>query len=610
MAIDLKPRLCHVRKWDDFQGYGFNLHAEKGRVGQFIGKVDDDSPASAAGLKEGDRIVEVNGTNISNENHAQVVSRIKAVADETKLLVVDSETDKHYKEQKLVIRGDLPEVVTIVCPRKKGGDDNAENDQIEAVSSSNADDEDHPYHPRLCHLKIWPTFSGYGFNLHAEKNKPGQYIGKVDDGSPAQAAGLREGDKIVEVNGENISTSNHQAVVQQIKKNPNEAKLLVMDAETLAYFERKNITVNSSSACVHSITCPDQAAESNGVSSSPSPPSTTHPYNARLCHVRTWVNWPGFGFNMQSQKGKPGQFIGSVDAGSPAELAGLKEGDRILAVNGTSVKGFEHPQVVQLIKTDPTSTKLLLVDREADDYFISKGIDVKAEDDFVVHKANPETQPLANGSSVEVKAEEPPQVNGDASADQSAPEYAEINETEAKKEESKEDEPKVVEEAAPAVAAAAAAASAAQIQAEINETEKKEEEVLPSSAQGPLYAEIREVEDLKEEPKVEETPTSQLKEAEEAADAIAAVAAEAEEQLNKEEEKKKKEEAPASSVSSAASSSTPAPAASAAPKSPVVIEGIEFAASAKEARERMSRKKNVKDNALSMKERYEMFQRL
>ena len=28
----------------------------------------------------------------------------------------------------------------------------------------------------------------------------GQYIGKIDGGSPAEAAGLREGDRIVEVN--------------------------------------------------------------------------------------------------------------------------------------------------------------------------------------------------------------------------------------------------------------------------------------------------------------------------------------------------------------------------------------------------------------------------
>ncbi|ESP04688.1 hypothetical protein LOTGIDRAFT_198460, partial [Lottia gigantea] len=90
---ELRPRLCHILKWPDFQGYGFNLHAEKGKAGQFIGKVDEDSPASSAGLKSGDRIVEVNGVNIGNENHQQVVKRVKQGGDQTKLLVVDDETD-------------------------------------------------------------------------------------------------------------------------------------------------------------------------------------------------------------------------------------------------------------------------------------------------------------------------------------------------------------------------------------------------------------------------------------------------------------------------------------------------------------------------------------
>ncbi len=105
-----RPRLCNVKKWQHFDGYGFNLHAEKGKAGQFIGKVDDGSPAAAAGLKEGDRIIEVNGTNIANENHQQVVQRIKALSDETTLLVLDSEADEYYKEMKIVVRGDMPNV--------------------------------------------------------------------------------------------------------------------------------------------------------------------------------------------------------------------------------------------------------------------------------------------------------------------------------------------------------------------------------------------------------------------------------------------------------------------------------------------------------------------
>lgn len=51
--------------------------------------------------------------------------------------------------------------------------------------------------PRLCHITKGPN--GYGFNLHSDKSRPGQYIRAVDPGSPAEAAGLRPQDRIVEV---------------------------------------------------------------------------------------------------------------------------------------------------------------------------------------------------------------------------------------------------------------------------------------------------------------------------------------------------------------------------------------------------------------------------
>jgi membrane-associated protease RseP (regulator of RpoE activity) len=94
-----EPRLCHVSKRADFDGYGFNLHAEKGRPGQYIGKVDEKSPAESAGLRQGDRIIEVNSVNIGAETHKQVVERIKSVADSTKLLVIDPKADIHNHQQ-------------------------------------------------------------------------------------------------------------------------------------------------------------------------------------------------------------------------------------------------------------------------------------------------------------------------------------------------------------------------------------------------------------------------------------------------------------------------------------------------------------------------------
>lgn len=130
-------RLCHIVKWDDFDGYGFNLHAEKGKNGQFIGKVDDGSPSQAAGLRQGDRIVEVNEINIANETHKQVVERIKAFPNETKLLVVDQRADEYFRANNIVIKGTMANVKVIKTP-EKNPHRAAEQDELNGSLDENA----------------------------------------------------------------------------------------------------------------------------------------------------------------------------------------------------------------------------------------------------------------------------------------------------------------------------------------------------------------------------------------------------------------------------------------------------------------------------------------
>jgi len=105
-------------KWPDFDGFGFNLHGEKTKPGQYIGKVDPESPADAAGLKAKDRIIEVNGTNIANENHKQVVERIKAIPNETKLLVLDERGEEYYKSRNIIVTGDMASVILMKTPER------------------------------------------------------------------------------------------------------------------------------------------------------------------------------------------------------------------------------------------------------------------------------------------------------------------------------------------------------------------------------------------------------------------------------------------------------------------------------------------------------------
>jgi hypothetical protein len=139
------------------------LHAEKGKPGQYIGKVDEGSPAEAAGLKQGDRIVEVNGVNIANENHKQVVQRIKAISNETKLLVVDAEADKYFKAHNVVIKATLPDVLHLKTPVPNGdeidmngekGDGNCEDLDSHKSERSAASPE-----PEVNYVKYFNVYS-------------------------------------------------------------------------------------------------------------------------------------------------------------------------------------------------------------------------------------------------------------------------------------------------------------------------------------------------------------------------------------------------------------------------------------------------------------------
>lgn len=56
-CTELRPRLCVIQRGSN--GYGFNLHSERARPGQYIRAVDEDSPAEKAGLQPKDRIVQV-----------------------------------------------------------------------------------------------------------------------------------------------------------------------------------------------------------------------------------------------------------------------------------------------------------------------------------------------------------------------------------------------------------------------------------------------------------------------------------------------------------------------------------------------------------------------
>lgn len=95
------------------------MHAEKEKNGQYIGLIDANSPAEDADLRKGDRIIEVNGENIESDTHQQIIQKIKAGGDETKLLVVDSEADAYYKSKGIQVNSNMDEVIATETRQKE-----------------------------------------------------------------------------------------------------------------------------------------------------------------------------------------------------------------------------------------------------------------------------------------------------------------------------------------------------------------------------------------------------------------------------------------------------------------------------------------------------------
>lgn len=281
MSSERRPRLCLMAKGEN--GYGFHLHGEKGKTGQYIRKVETGSAAEESGLRAGDRVVAVNGANVEKETHYQVVQRIKALASETRLLVVDQETDERLRSLKLtateemaIVGGTLqssssasspapsprpstPSVPSSPTKKRENGSVpkqpvqkptrrspskaakkeaqaqiEAEAQVVRALAEPPSD-----LAPRLCH--IVRTETGYGFNLHSDRSRPGQYIRSLDPGSPADQAGLKPQDRLIEVNGVNIEGMRHSEVVSFIKKIGDETWLLVVDPETDEHYKRRGI---------------------------------------------------------------------------------------------------------------------------------------------------------------------------------------------------------------------------------------------------------------------------------------------------------------------------------------------------------------------------------
>ncbi|XP_075377115.1 Na(+)/H(+) exchange regulatory cofactor NHE-RF4 isoform X3 [Mycteria americana] len=335
-----EPRFYLLSKGST-ETFGFCLHKELGCQGHIIRQVELGGLAQRRGLQDGDRLLQVNGHFVDDMDHCRVVQKIKASGNQVLLAVLDGDS---YEAAKALGR-DLSQMLP-------------------------AD-----IRPRLCH--ITQDKSGFGFSVSGPKGVKGTFQLSVRQDGPAERAGVPPGSWLLELNGASVRSYSHTQLIRkvrapstggwgtragnvaerpvfpiQLKQSGSKVTLLVASSAVEEFYRLRGLRVMAALA-----------------------DTSWLPFKVRELHM---VKGPaGYGFLLKEDdcsSGATGQFLWDVDAGLPAEQAGMKQGDRLLAVNGESIEGLDHQQTVLRIRARDDQVTLLVIDPASDEFYQSVGL--------------------------------------------------------------------------------------------------------------------------------------------------------------------------------------------------------------------------------------------
>uniref|UniRef100_A0A0K0DWJ0 PDZ domain-containing protein n=1 Tax=Strongyloides stercoralis TaxID=6248 RepID=A0A0K0DWJ0_STRER len=161
-----------------------------------------------------------------------------------------------------------------------------------------------------------------------KENDSGIFISKLAQDGPAMIAGLKVGDKIIRVNDIDVQNIRHEQFIECMK--------CAGDVFILT-IQRDNNT--------------------NFIPTPISSPLPEPPYSLNSSFIDIVRDFSGSpGFSIVGGQGKTNEeiiIVSAVTLGGPADKVGLKTGDIILNINGTSVKGIRHDQAVTLLTGSP-----------------------------------------------------------------------------------------------------------------------------------------------------------------------------------------------------------------------------------------------------------------
>ncbi|XP_071327984.1 Na(+)/H(+) exchange regulatory cofactor NHE-RF3-like [Trachinotus anak] len=311
------PRLCQLKRLEG-QSFGFYLRMEQSSQSLEIGDIEPWSPAEHSGLRDGDRVLEVNEDYVGHMDFYRVVRKIQSCGLHLFLLVLR----RAEYEQAVSTGVDLKTLAQV----SKG---------------------DRWSRPRLCHISR-DSESGLGMTIISVEGQKGQYmVSTVPDG-PAERAGVCSGDRLIWINGVLVSAITHSNLSKTVKRGGDSVTVLVADGDSEASYIRRKMPILP------------VLAECCGL-----------PHTAKTMHLAKGRD--GYGFLLRQERLAGSRRIvhvlREVDVGSPAEGAGMEDGDLLLAVNGEPVESMEHEDIVRKIRHSGDTVVLTSISIPGRDFY-------------------------------------------------------------------------------------------------------------------------------------------------------------------------------------------------------------------------------------------------
>ncbi|XP_050795255.1 protein scribble homolog isoform X9 [Gopherus flavomarginatus] len=318
------------------KGLGFSIAGGKGSTpyragdtGIFISRIAEGGAAHRDGtLHVGDRVISINGVDMTEARHDQAVALLTA-SSPTIALLVEREGAQQLSE------GDSP-VVQRVCshspppPPSHGESPPEETPLLQRNHLPKGLEDQYPIE-EICLVKAGGPLglsivggsdhSSHPFGIH----EPGVFISKVIPHGLASRSGLRVGDRILEVNTIDLRHATHQEAVNALLSSTQELSMLV----------RRD----------------------------PPPPGMQEICIEKAPGEKLGISIRG---GAKGHAGNPfdptdeGIFISKVSSsGAAAKDGRLKVGLRILEVNHQSLLGMTHTEAVQILRS--VGDKLLVL---------------------------------------------------------------------------------------------------------------------------------------------------------------------------------------------------------------------------------------------------------